>query len=482
MTRVVDKKAYFDKIGYVPHSPGQWSFHTSNARFKVPVCGRRYGKSTMAGKDVQPKLLIPNQKWWIVGPTYDLGEKEFRVIWDDMIRKLRLGQDKRVKKAYNKKQGDMRIEFPWNTSIEVRSADHADSLVGEGLHGVIMSEAAKHKRETWERYIRAALADFRGEAMFPTTPEGHNWLYNLWMLGHNAKFPDYQAWRFPSWENPHVYPGGREDEEIKLLEATTTPEWFMQEIGADFSSFVGRIYSEFDDVTHVRNCSYNPAWPNYIGMDWGYVNPFAAIEFQVDPQDNIWVWREHYQSYRRLEEHLEKLAARVQPEDYKITCCYGDAADPEATMTVNQKFAPCLSMPEAKQNWREGIDTVKGFLKLRQTGLLDEYGTPHEEPKLYVDPSCVNTIREFNNYRAPDEVKSNVRESASAGAAQKQDDHAMDAIRYALVHLFVLGAQRHLSEIYGGSDLVVSTSSGGASDLTLAPTGSGGYFSSETVF
>src|SRR5690606_29556640 len=108
------------------------------------------------------------------------------------------------------------------------------TLVGEGLDGAIMSEAAKHRADTWERFIRPALADKRGWADFPTTPEGHNWYYDLYMLGLNDQFPQYESWRFPSWDNPAIYPGGRQDEEIILLEQTTSEEWFLQEIGADF--------------------------------------------------------------------------------------------------------------------------------------------------------------------------------------------------------------------------------------------------------
>ena len=126
MGQNIEKAKYFQTIGYTPH-PKQWLYHNSEARFRVPVCGRRFGKSMMAGKDLQPDLFLPNQRFWIVGPTYDLGEKEFRVIWDDLIIAQQLGKDKRIKKAYNKRSGDMYIEFPWKTRLEVRSADHPEN-------------------------------------------------------------------------------------------------------------------------------------------------------------------------------------------------------------------------------------------------------------------------------------------------------------------------------------------------------------------
>lgn len=188
----VSKRALFQKIGYQPHAE-QLLFHDSKARFRMSNCGRRFGKSTMAARDLEPKLFLPNKQYWIVAPTYDLGEKEFRVVWNDLIIKLGLGKDKSIRRVYNKKQGNMVIEFPWQTRLEVRSADHPENLVGEALDGVIMSEAAKHKKETWEQFIRPSLADKRGFADFPTTPEGYNWYYDLWMLGKDPEFVDYQS-------------------------------------------------------------------------------------------------------------------------------------------------------------------------------------------------------------------------------------------------------------------------------------------------
>jgi hypothetical protein len=450
------KAALFQRVGYKPH-PKQELYHQSNARFRIPVCGRRFGKSKMAGVDIEPKLFSPKKRFWAVGPTYDLGEKEFRVVWDDLIVGQKLGLDKRIKKAYNRRSGEMYIEFPWQTRFEVRSADHPEGLVGESLDGVIMSEAAKHKQEVWERYIRPALADNRGFADFPTTPEGFNWLYNLWGFGQNPDVAAYESWQFPSWDNPYVYPGGRQDPEILLLEQTTVPEWFMQEIGADFASFVGKIYSEFSEIVHVKPHTFNPNWPNYIAFDWGFVQPLAAVEFQVDPWDNVYVWREHYKAYWRLEQHLQAMKDREQPEGYRIDCCFGDAADPEAAAFVSTHFAPCLTDPLAKSNWRQGIDLVKMFLKEYQIGEADEFGTPLSAPKLTMSRNCPNLIREFNNYRAQDNTNSSTNESGARSAAQKQDDHALDALRYGLMHIFELGARHHLNEVMDMPSLLVAS-------------------------
>lgn len=454
----IDKAAFFKKIGYQPHRV-QWEYHRSQARFRLPCCGRRMGKSTMAARDLEPDLFTPDRRYWIVGPTYDLAEKEFRVIWNDLIIGMNMGRDKRIKKAFNKRSGEMFIEFPWQTRIECRSATHPETLVGERLDGAIMSEAAKHKKDTWERYIRAALSDRRGWATFPTTPEGFNWYYDLWSFGlsNAAEHKDFESWRFPSWENNIIFPGGRHDPEILLVESTTAPEWFLQEYAAEFGAFVGKIYGEFDPMMHIRAHTFNPAWPNYIAFDWGFTNPLAAIEFQIDPWDRVYIWRQHYKSYLQLGEHIQILKhQREHPPGYHLDLGFGDAADPAAALHMSTHYVQTYALPEAKENWREGIDLVKTFLKPRDVispdgslVVVDEYGTPKQEPWLFIDPSCTDVIREFNNYRAPD-VKSDIN---TREAAKKHDDHALDAIRYGLMHLFRLGCRHKLSDVYSDVQL-----------------------------
>jgi hypothetical protein len=453
-------EAYFRSVGYEPFRE-QWAYHKSAARFRVATCGRRFGKSTMAGRDAVPKhLLIPGQLTWCVGPTYDLAEKEFRVIWNDLIIKKKFGKDKRVKKAYNKKQGDMRIELPWGSKVECRSAEHPDLLVGEALDHVIMSEAAKHKKETWDRFIRPSLADKRGSADFPTTPEGYNWLYDIWQLGRDPDLPQYESWKFPSWYNTVVYPGGREDEEIELLAKTMDEEWFSQEIGADFASFVGKIFPDWDEFLHVKPHVYNPAWKSYITFDWGYTNPLAAVEFQVSPSDQIFIWRVYYRSYKTVEDVAREILAQEQPEGWHIDLGFGDPADPEAVEVMSRYLGVHVWAPKELKSdytWLDGIMLMRQFMKADREIGTDEYGTPEYESSFFVDPRCLPVIKEFSNYRSKEAIKGrNVPE-----LGQKMQDHTIDALRYALICIFKLGCQYALDD-----DFVNSTGPGGSADLS----------------
>jgi hypothetical protein len=398
----------------------------------------------------------PNGTWlarrngtvYFTGNTYDLAAKEFRVMWDSLMTDMRLSTDKRVKGNFNIRTGDMYIEMPWGARVECRSASHPETLVGEGLDWAILSEAAKQREDTWQKYIRPALSDKRGGADFVTTPEGKNWLYRLWLLGRGQN-SEYESWRFPSWMNNKVYPGGEDDPEIKLMRETTIEEWFLQEIAADFTAIVGRIFGEFNEETHILHepWSFNPDWPNYIAFDWGFTAPLAAMEFQVSPRDEIYVWREHYIEKRTLEWHIDAIKNRENPEGYRLDATFGDAADPEAVLRITEEIAPCIADPESK-TWLPGIRQMKSFLRPEHDGIsYDENGVPLLRPRYFVDPSCENHISEMLDYKAKKNASAN-EFKGSGVVANGIADHSIDAMRYGLMHLYGLNINNHLEDIY----------------------------------
>ena len=65
------KQKWFKFTNYVPHS-GQERLHypEDNPRFTVAVCGRRWGKSVGASKEIELVITQPNKRAWVVAPTY----------------------------------------------------------------------------------------------------------------------------------------------------------------------------------------------------------------------------------------------------------------------------------------------------------------------------------------------------------------------------------------------------------------------------
>lgn len=428
---VIDKTKLFERLGYTPHEH-QLKIHNSEARFLIPCCGRRFGKSIVAGHEITWRAMQPDQYIWIVGPTYRLGEKEYRVVYDDFKRKLNIPK---MRASNNVKQGDMRIELPWNTVIEVVSAEKPDGLVGEGLNFVCMSEAALHAQSTWDMYVGPALADNRGSAIFPSTPRGNNWYKGLYQLGHDPSASDFQAWRFPTWFNTIKFPGGEDNPELLRIKSQVSEHYWKQEYAAEFTAREGKIYKHWDDTKHViNNYKYNPGWVNWLAIDFGFAAPFACYDIQVDPDDNVYVWREYQVRHKTVWEHGHILNSRSNPDGYRINSIAADprGADGIATLQLIMRY-PILANAVG---WTLGVEAVTQWL-----------GNSKEapKPKLFIDRSCVELIRQIEELQTPKMI-----EGKTDREGQKDyDDHGPDALRYFFNEWAVLGNRYSLEDVYG---------------------------------
>ncbi len=426
------KRALFKRLKYEPHSDDQWDCHLDETRFKIVTCGRRWGKSTFGGNELTTAMLDvdkPEGYYWIVGPDYSLGEKEFRIVYHNLVNKLDLGP--KIKKSYNVKQGDMNIRMPWGTVLEVKSAERKDRLVGEGLDGVLMAEAARHSKDTWEEFIEPALLDKRGWATFVSTPRGYNWYQGLHMMGQLPDFEDYKTWHLPTWTNKASFPLGLDDPDIQKLQRRLPEVVWLQEYAAEFVAYQGKIYTEFNPKVHVKKIDYNPLWKNYLFFDFGYVDPFVCLDVMVDPSDNWYIWREYQVSGLTNFEHGQVLRKRENPHGYHIDGMFGDPRDPDAAATlafllgyIRQDVVP----------WKLAVQEVKEQMKLRPDG----------SSRFNIDTSCRESIRQFERLHFK-EVKG---EHNAKEEQHDYDDHGPDAYRYGVGQLVVLGAGARLSDIY----------------------------------
>jgi hypothetical protein len=396
-------------------------------------------------------LARRNGTVFFTGNSYRIGEKEFRVVWDDFNK---LNILRYCKKAYSQHQGDMYIETPWHTNIQVVSADNQDSLVGEGLSHVIMSEAAKHNRSTWEQYIEPALSDHRGSADLPSTPQGFNWYHGMFMLGseaasmhaamaHELGLDQYRSFHFPTWENTFRYPGGYNDPEIQRVKNVVTENWFRQEYGAEFTATTGSIFSEWDASKHVlEHYEFNPTHPNYITFDYGYANPFVALDIQITPSDEFIVWREYYVTQKSTPEHAQALLERGDPPEFRVDGMWGDprGADEAATLSLMLGAKGWGAVQSFDVRWKPAIEQMQRLLMCNP-------------PKLLISKNCPNLIRQMGKLHVKEQgkqAKFDLQEQAGDGNIQhKVDDHAVDALRYFIGPYTVGGASSNFSDLYG---------------------------------
>jgi hypothetical protein len=436
MAKVFSKSKYYKKVGYRPHH-GQRQFHNSRARFRVAPNGRRFGKTMMGSYEVEPAAFTVSksinggpQLGWICGPQYSDTEKEFKIVYDD-FRKVGIDKEA-IKFQNNSDNGSLHIVTSWGFELVGKSAKHPESLVGDGLDFVLMVEAGRHKRNTWGQYIRPTLSDKKGWAAFTGVPEGkseNSLLYALWARGNDPHFPNWESWRFPSWANNIIFPGGREDPEILEAEADLTEDEFNRQYGALFVDKVGAVMQEWDDEVHLCNQDYNPDWPLYLGIDYGFTNPFVVLFIQVDEWGNVYVIKERrftqvdaWEVVRELKAEFGMPTSKFNILD-KIVRMYPDPASPEDTFTLSNG----LKIPAVKNTGgelRTRLSLIRRALKQKPGHLPD--GHPEKLPTLRVNRSCTQLSWEMREgYRWP-EHKSEIK-SDSENPLDK-DNHGPEAL------------------------------------------------------
>lgn len=477
------RTAFWNKLGFVPHDM-QRTVLMNRTRNKVVAAGRRAGKSQMGGQFLVPEAMRARveldalramglrREYWIVGPEYSDAEKEFRVVWDAYDR---LGFSMDRPGSYNNPlSGEMRISmFNGRFVVWAKSAKYPGTLVGEGLSGVVFSEAAKLKPSVWDKYIRPTLADFGGWAFFGSTPEGRNWFYDLWMLGQDAGRLDWASWRAPSWCNPYVYPGGVDeallrrfqkakkahqlsmlmqellrtnglvetdiglvprgiDEEIWALFRDMSQDMFGQEVGADFTEYVGRVFKDFDEEVHVLSQELRRDWTTYACVDYGFTNPFAWLVLQVDPfNERVHVVAEYYETQRTTAEAGREIKARglaPNADDVRVRAFFPDPAEPDRTRDL-QDVLGIAGRGGTGGPLQDRLEWIRRFLKPNAMLAHLAPDDPARVPGLTIHPRCTHLIKEMGAYRYPETAEqADARGRPAPEEPLKKDDHTPEAL------------------------------------------------------
>jgi hypothetical protein len=419
-------------VGYQPH-PGQKEVHDSLARFRVLDAGRRFGKSLIGGRELVPEAALTHQllpilqregikrRFWLAGPDYSDVDKEFRVLYDDLKR---LGFEfDRPGTYYNRHVGDFVISlFDGYFEVEGKSAKNPDSMDGEGLFGVVLVEAAKLKASIWDKYLSPALMDHGGWALFTSTPEGKNWFYEKWQWGQDPDFDEWESWKMPSWRNTNLYPLGEADPEITSARKRMSAPRFAQEIEADFTDFVGRVFKDFDEEIHVADLEYHPGWPMYGAVDYGWTNPFIWLTIQMDPFGNLYVLDEYRIDHRDILDVADDLLQRPLPN--RCTTFFPDPADSTGATSVLEKKLHVRANRNTGGPRKDRLEMIRQALRYEETS----EGHPPEErrPKLLIDRKCYGLIREMLEYRYPETPEESLR--AAPEEPLDKDNHAPEAL------------------------------------------------------
>ena len=224
-------------FNFQPHATQRIVAGDRHIRFRTICCGRRWGKTLLAAAELFDIAGICGGTYAWIAPSYwicERGIKALKAIGGEFVRFS--GQNP-VRATFTGGGGLVEIYF--------LTADHPETILGDGYDGVIVDEAARMEKTVWEQYIRPALADKSGWGIIISTPKGRNWFYDFFTRGQDPNETQYKSYRFSSRDNPTFHQS--EWEETKR---TTPEDIFRQEYEGAFLEDSAGVFHGVDDCTY----------------------------------------------------------------------------------------------------------------------------------------------------------------------------------------------------------------------------------------
>ena len=291
----------------------QMEVYRSQARYRVVVAGRRWGKTALSRVLMIKNAQKAKQKIWYVAPTYRMAKQ---IMWVDLLDAI---PKKWIRKV---NETSMIITLINGSRIELKGADKPDSLRGVGIHFLVLDEFQDMAEETWTLVMRPTLADTGGSALFIGTPKAYNYLYELYKKGQIAKAKgrsEWESWQFPTITSPFI-PAS----EIEAAKQDMDEKSFRQEFEASFETMSGRVYYPFDRTAHVGKFAFNPKLPIWVGMDFN-IDPMSTVVYQPQENGELWAIDEIVLFGSNTEEVCEELEKRFWRNQKQIVM-YPDPA------------------------------------------------------------------------------------------------------------------------------------------------------------
>lgn len=272
-------------------------------------------------------------------------------------------------------------------------------IQGRTLAGVLLDEVVLMPRSFVEQALTRCSVD-GAKLWFSCNPGSpQHWFYTEWIQRHEARNTLYL--HFEMTDNP-----GLSQKTLERYQAMFSGVFYDRYIRGLWVLAEGLIYPMFGEGCLVDNPPQGSQY--YISCDYGTLNPFSA---------GLWCWdgktatrvAEYYYSGRQEQQHktdedyytaLEQLAGDKHVQAVIV--------DPSAASFIEViRRHKCFPVRKAKNDVLAGINTTARFL---QNGTIK------------IHRSCSACIREFGLYRWD--------EKAETDRPVKENDHAMDDIRY----------------------------------------------------
>ncbi len=389
----------------------QEEFVFSTARHPAMFSGRRGGKTyASCVKAFLYAHEYPGALICLTAPTYKTLEDVTLRTWKDIF-------GKGVDRVWEFKAREMALNFPNGSTILLRPSDEPDKLRGLTLAAFGMDEAAISNQHEAFQVLQATLSQvgFPHIGWVTTTPKGiRSWLYQRWVknqLSDGAELAPEEYLRFQAHTRDNTFLTA--EYMASLIASYGNTKWAQQELEGEFVAFVGQAFPEFDEKIHVKHPPVGLKFKREVaGFDWGAVRPSAIIEVQLDEAGRAYATREWYERRATLDAILNAMGNFPN----RVYC---DPTAKEAREFVQ----------------RSGVGARKARsndFQLRASLVGRRLAVVAGEPGLYVSPNCPNLIEELGSLTY---AKQRGQDILNDKWEPGSDDHAFDALAYALMEI-----------------------------------------------
>lgn len=221
------------------------------------------------------------------------------------------------------------------------------------------------------------------------------------------------------------------------LDATYKKNISMEYTGLYYKRFIlgewvlaeGTIFDFFNPNLHCIDMPPAPAIHHFVGIDYGTVNPCAFVMIGYNPNTfpNMWLEKEYYWSSREQNrqktdsEYADDLKKFIQ--GYNVRGIYLDPA--AASFKIECQRSGIPNVFDAKN---DVLDGIRFHSQLLYNGTFK------------ICSGCKKSIQEYETYQWDPKSK-----NLGIDKPLKENDHALDAIRYALYTQFYNKSQSSLT-------------------------------------
>jgi len=394
-----------------PHSEKQDIGIFSDKPIVICATGIQWGKTTAGSLQMfraMHRHTDETDNFLVVAPTYKIMQQstlpEFLRVFEGCG-------------SYQK--GDAVFNMHGGGTCYFRTGTDADSIVGvTNVRLIWGDEAGKFSLYFWEN-MQARAAFRKAQIILTTSPYSLNWMYKEYIrpiMKDPGSMPNVELVMAASNENPY-FPEDYFEEKKRTMD----PRRFQMMFGGQWNRLQGLVYSCFNEEANVvEPMSFPPGTKFYAGIDWGTTHPFVMHIRAIFPDGLQYQVGEHYETGLTISDMVDIAIQKVKLYG-KIELFY---CDPSAPGYILEFCRAGLSAVGAENDIRTGIDRNVELIK---SGRLSFFGRG----------MCKHTIDEMEMYRWPDDDDTkgpnvDVKERNPV----KQNDHAMDAMRYCSMALY----------------------------------------------